>query len=150
MIKLVRTNSENSDFINLIKHLDAYLKITDGDEHDFYNQYNNIDVIKHVVVAYLNNIPVGCGAFKKFDNNCAEIKRMYTDPIARGKGVASKILQELESWAKELNYKSLILETGPKQTEAIAVYKKNMYGLIPNYGPYTNVSNSLCFKKMLS
>jgi len=150
MITLVRTNSENPDFINLVKDLDAYLKITDGDEHDFYNQYNSIDVIKHVIVAYLDKHPVGCGAIKKFDENSVEIKRMFTSAKARGNGVASKILQELEIWAKELKYNFCILETGVKQPEAIALYKKNHYKLISNYGPYKNIVNSLCFKKILS
>lgn len=149
MIKLVRTNSENIDFINLVKDLDAFLKITDGDEHEFYNQYNNIDVIKHTVVAYLNNQPVGCGALKPFDIESIEIKRMFTQTEARGNGIATKILQELEAWAKELNYKSCILETGIRQIEAIALYKKNSYQLMPNYGQYINVVNSLCFKKNL-
>jgi len=150
MIKLVRTNSENIDFINLVKDLDAFLKITDGDEHEFYNQYNNIDVIKHTVVAYLNNQPVGCGALKPFDIESIEIKRMFTQSEARGNGIATKILQELEAWAKELNYKSCILETGFRQIEAIALYKKNDYQLMPNYGQYMNVVNSLCYKKHLS
>jgi len=150
MIKLVRTNSENIDFINLVKDLDAFLKITDGDEHEFYNQYNNIDVIKHTVVAYLNNQPVGCGALKPFDIESIEIKRMFTQSEARGNGIATKILQELEAWAKELNYKSCILETGIRQIEAIALYKKNDYQLMPNYGQYINVVNSLCYKKHLS
>jgi len=150
MIRLVRTNSEDSDFINLVKDLNAYLRITDGDEHSFYNQYNNIDVIKHVIVAYFNEEAVGCGAFKMYEKDCVEIKRMFTKESFRGKGVASKILKELEVWAKELNYNSCILETGIRQNEAVALYKKNNYTLIPNYGQYTNVSNSLCFKKMLS
>jgi len=150
MIKLVRTNSENIDFLNLVKDLDAFLKITDGDEHEFYNQYNNIDVIKHTVVAYLNNQPVGCGALKPFDIESIEIKRMFTQSEARGNGIATKILQELEAWAKELNYKSCILETGIRQIEAIALYKKNSYQLMPNYGQYINVVNSLCYKKHLS
>jgi len=132
MIKLVRTNSENQDFINLVKDLDAYLKITDGDEHAFYNQYNHIDVLKHTVVAYLNEKPVGCGAFKKFDTDCVEIKRMFTSNTTREKGVATKILRELEIWASELNYKACILETGIRQTEAVQFYKKNNYKLIPN------------------
>ena len=50
MLQIIRTNSENSDFIEMVKELDAFLKITDQDDHDFYNQFNNIDVIKHVVV----------------------------------------------------------------------------------------------------
>ncbi len=149
MIKLIRTNSKNPDFINLVKNLDAFLKITDGDEHEFYNQYNNIDVIKYTVVAFINEKPVGCGALKAFDTDRIEIKRMYTEKVARGKGVASKILNELENWSKELQYKSCILETGVNQTEAIGLYKKNNYHLISNYGQYTNVKNSLCFEKHL-
>ncbi len=149
MLKLVRTNSGNTDFINLVKKLDSYLTIVDGDDHDFYNQYNNIDVLKHVVVAYLNHIPVGCGAFKEFDKTSVEIKRMYTNPESRSGGIASKILKELEVWSNELGYNSCILETGIRQVEAVQFYKKNDYTIIPNFGPYENVENSLCFKKEL-
>ena len=47
MIKIIRTDSKNNDFSNLVKDLDTYLKTTDGDEHDFYNQFNNIDVLNN-------------------------------------------------------------------------------------------------------
>ncbi|WP_439151964.1 GNAT family N-acetyltransferase [Winogradskyella sp.] len=149
MIKLVRTNSENDDFINLVKQLDAYLKITDGDEHDFYNQFNSIDVIRHVIVAYLKDKPVGCGAFKKHDDNAVEIKRMYTIADARGLGVATEILKELENWTKELGFASCILETGIRQIESVQFYKKNSYKVIANYGQYIGVENSVCFKKIV-
>lgn len=150
MIRLVRTHSDNNDFINLVRYLDAYLKITDGDDHSFYNQYNGIESLKNVVVAYINKKAVGCGAFKKYDENSVEIKRMFTITEARGKGVASQILQELENWSKELGFKSCILETGKRQIEAVQFYKKNDYNIIPNYGPYKNMDNSVCFKKVLS
>lgn len=150
MVNLVRANSENNDFINLVKDLDAYLKITDGDEHDFYNQYNNIDVLKHVVIAYNSNkAPIACGAFKALSDSTVEIKRMFTKPEARGNGSATLVLAELENWAKELNYQSCILETGIRQTEAVAFYKKNAYKIIPNYGQYIGIENSLCFEKYL-
>lgn len=147
MIKLIRTNSENIDFINLVQKLDDYLTIVDGEDHDFYNQYNNIDVLKHVVIAYLNKVPVGCGAFKAFDKSSVEIKRMFVNPENRSKGIASKILKELELWGNELGFKSCILETGKRQIEAVKFYKKNSYNLIPNFGQYKDVANSLCFKK---
>ena len=147
MITLVRTNSENIDFINLVKQLDAYLKIVDGDEHDFYNQYNNIDVLKNIVVAYFNNEAVGCGAFKKYDSESVEIKRMFTLPETRSNGIATKLLKELENWANELGYNSCILETGKRQIEAVQFYTKNDYKVIPNFGQYATIDNSLCFKK---
>jgi len=150
MLKLIRTNSENKDFINLVKKLDAYLTIVDGDDHGFYHQFNNIDVLKHVVIAYSHNIAVGCGAFKAFDKSSVEIKRMYTNPEFRNEGIASKILKALEIWSKELGYTSCILETGIRQVEAVRFYKKNNFIIIPNFEPYKNVDNSLCFKKVLN
>jgi GNAT superfamily N-acetyltransferase len=65
-------------------------------------------------------------------------------------GIASKILTNLENWAEELSYKKCILETGKKQPEAIALYLKNDYTVIPNYGHYASVENSLCFEKKLT
>src|SRR5690606_15554592 len=149
MITLVRTDSANPDFIELVKHLDADLKIRDGEDHDFYNQFNSIVNIQHCLVCYDGKIPVGCGAVKPYDDTSAEVKRMYVLPAHRGKGIAAKILSELESWAKELGFSKCILETGIKQPEAIALYKKNGYNIIENYGQYKGVENSVCFEKHL-
>jgi putative acetyltransferase len=149
MLKLVRTNSKNEDFIYLVKQLDDYLKITDGDEHDFYNQFNSITSLKHVVIAYLNKKPIGCGAIKQLSKKDIEVKRMFTYKEARGKGIATQVLFELEQWAKLLNYDSIVLETGIRQTEAVQFYKKNLYKNIPNYGQYIGLKNSLCFQKTI-
>ena len=124
MVKLIRTNSANKDFIELVKLLDADLAIRDGEDHDFYNQFNKLDSINHVVVLYENEIPIGCGAVKEFESSTMEVKRMFTLHEARGKGVASKVLNELEKWTAELFYTRLVLETGLQQPEAIAVYEK--------------------------
>jgi len=148
-IKIRRTTSENNHFIKLIKELDAYLKITDEEEHDFYNPFNNIDVLKKVVVIYVAQIAVGCGAIKKFDDGTVEVKRMFVSSDNRGTGVAQKILQELETCAKELGYKKGILETGVRQVEAVKFYKKCGYKIIPNYGQYQGMENSICFEKQL-
>lgn len=147
MIDLILTDSQHSDFKLLVKQLDQYLAIVDGDDHAFYDQFNQIDSLQHVVIAYEQKIPIGCGAFKPYDANTVEIKRMYTVREGRGKGVATAVLQELERWAGELRYTSCILETGKKQIEAIVLYKRRGYELIPNYGQYADVENSVCFQK---
>ncbi len=149
MITTKRTSSDDKDFQELVKALDMDLKIRDGEEHAFYNQFNKIDMIKNAVVAYDNDVPVGCGAVKEYTQATMEIKRMYVPPKRRGQGIASIILKELESWCKELNYKKCILETGKKQPEAIELYKKNDYKIISNFGPYAGVENSVCFEKEL-
>ncbi|MDA9348410.1 GNAT family N-acetyltransferase [Polaribacter sp.] len=154
-MKIRRTNSENKDFVRLIIALDAYLKITDEDEHDFYNQFNNIDVLSEVVVVYEDiktsskPIAIGCAAMKKFDHKTVEIKRMYVSPEKRGTGIAQKIMQELEDWARELNYEKCILETGKRQVEAVHFYHKCNYKMIENYGQYKGMQNSICFEKYL-
>jgi putative acetyltransferase len=149
MISLLRTNSDDQDFIELVKSLDAELAERDGKDHPFYAQFNKIDKIKFVVVAYENGKPVACGAIKEFSPEIMEVKRMFTSPESRGKGIAGEILGELEMWASELSYKKCILETGKKQPEAITLYKKNGYQIIPNYGQYAGIENSVCFEKNL-
>jgi putative acetyltransferase len=149
MIDITRTDSDNSDFITLVKSLDAYLATTDGDEHAFYSQYNKLDKIKHVIVVYDDEIPVGCGAIKAFGSDTMEVKRMYVAPEGRNKGIASQILGELEKWTVELGATRCILETGKRQTEAVAFYNKNDYQVIANYGQYEGVANSVCFEKVL-
>lgn len=146
-IKLLRTDSDNSDFRELIILLDRDLQIRDGVEHSFYAQFNKIDKIREVVVAYENETAVGCGAFKEYSAGAAEIKRMFVRPENRGCGIAGKILTELETWAKELNFSERVLETGLKQPEAVRLYQKSGYEIIPNYGQYVGVENSVCMKK---
>lgn len=149
MSLITRTDSNNAGFISLVKLLDADLAKRDGEDHSFYAQFNKIDMIKHVIVVYDDEKPIGCGAIKEFDTETMEVKRMYTLPGYRGKGIASSILSELEKWAAELGYERCVLETGNKQPEAIELYKKNGYSRIQNYGQYAGIENSNCFEKIL-
>jgi putative acetyltransferase len=150
MIIIKRTNSRNKDFQSLVIELDADLAIRDGDVmHAFYAQFNGIDLLNQVVVAYKDDKAAGCGAFKPFDDKTAEIKRMYTIPLMRGKGIASSILDSLEKWAMELGFERTVLETGIRQPEAIALYRRKGYVPISNYGQYEGLEDSLCFEKQL-
>ena len=149
MIKLLRTDANNPDFKELIILLDAGLAISDGEDHQFYTQFNKTDQIKYVIIAYEDTKAVACGAIKKYDEHTMEIKRMFTLPENRGKGLAGMILSELQNWAKEINYTRLILETGIRQKEAISLYTKTNFILIPNYGQYEGMETSICFEKKL-
>jgi GNAT superfamily N-acetyltransferase len=149
MLHLVRTTSENPDFRALVQLLDQDLAERDGAEHGFYAQYNKVDLIRHAVVAYQHDKPVGCGAFKEFEPGMVEIKRMYVRPECRQQGVARAVLGELETWAAELGYTTAVLETGKRQPEAIALYQRNGYEFTPNYGQYVGIENSVCLRKEL-
>ena len=150
MITLIRTDSNNKDFVELVRLLDADLSERDGKDHAFYAQFNKIAMIKHAVVAYQEEKPVGCGAVKAYAAGTGEVKRMYVRPEFRGKGIAGKVLSELEAWADETGFNTLILETGKAQPEAIRLYTKSNYQIIPNYGQYENIENSVCMQKLLT
>lgn len=147
MTHFIRTDSDNSDFKSLVVLLDADLRERDGDEHAFYAQFNKIATIRNAIVCYVDDKAIGCGAFKEYDLLKVEIKRMFVLPDYRGHGIALKILNELELWAAELNYREYVLETGKKQPEAIRLYQKAGYSIIQNYGQYQGVENSVCMMK---
>lgn len=150
MVSLLRTNSGNAHFVELVKKLDADLARRDGAEHLFYAQFNGIALLHHVVVLTLDEQAVACGALKEMDANTMEVKRMYTLPAYRGRGLAAQVLESLERWAMELGKERCVLETGKKQPEAIALYRRQGYTPIANYGQYAGVENSVCFEKRLS
>lgn len=149
LYKLIRTNSENIHFQQLVKLLDADLAIRDGDDHAFYAQFNKTDTIKYVVVAYHEEQAVACGAIRQYDDRRMEVKRMFVLPEFRGKGLAQSVLNEVEKWAGELGFEICILETGKMQPEAIRLYHKCGYKVIANYGQYENVENSVCMEKQV-
>lgn len=146
---LIRTDSSHAEFKQLVKQLDASLAITDGGEHAFYDQFNKTDQIRHVVIAFLDDEAVGCGAIKEFSPAAMEVKRMFVVPKNRDKGIALSVLSELEKWAEELGYTKCILETGFRQVEAIALYTRAGYTPTSNYGQYVGVENSRCLEKLL-
>lgn len=149
MIEIVRTDENDPCFLVLVAKLDAELAVRDGADHGFYAQFNKPVGLVGVVLATENGIPSGCGAFKKYEGEVAEIKRMFVLQEARGKRIAALILKELEAWAAEAGFTECILETGYKQPEAIALYQREGYEIIPNYGQYVGVENSVCMRKVV-
>ncbi|OGX89335.1 GNAT family N-acetyltransferase [Hymenobacter coccineus] len=149
MLRLVRTDSDNPDFQALVALLDCYLAEIDGDEHAFYAQLNRVDYLETVVVAYLGDAPVGCGAFRAYTAEAVEIKRMFVQPAHRGQGVAGAVLAELEVWALDASYATAVLETGQRQPAAIRLYEKSGYVRTENFGQYAGVVNSVCLRKAL-
>jgi putative acetyltransferase len=149
-MSIKRTNGSDKDFAELVALSDAFYRQTFGAAMDYYDQFNTIDTIGQAVVVYDDYVPVACGCFRSHDEYSAEIKRMYVLPTARNKGIATIVLKELESWAKELGFESTVLETSKSLQEAVGLYQKNGYQMIENYGPYAGVETSVCMMKDLS
>jgi putative acetyltransferase len=96
-----------------------------------------------------NPVPVACGALVPMDENCVEVKRMFVAPQQRGLGIATRILDELERFAREFDYDAMRLETGVRQPESIALYGKAGFYRIPNFPPFENDSSAVCFEKRI-
>jgi GNAT superfamily N-acetyltransferase len=148
-VTIKRTDNTDKDFKMLVSLLDMDLLERYKEKQAEYDKYNKIENLTTVVIAYVNDKPVGCGCFKKFTDDTVEVKRMYVQPEHRKAGIGAAILQELEKWAKEQNFKYAVLETAQKQPEAIHLYHKSGYAVIDNYGQYSHMPMSICLKKSL-
>ncbi|UMY64337.1 MULTISPECIES: GNAT family N-acetyltransferase [unclassified Flavobacterium] len=142
------TTCADADFLSLVVLLDADLAEKDGDDHAFYAQFNK-PIGLDPLVAYHDGKAVACGAIKEIQPGVAEVKRMFTLPDYRGQGVATRLLTALEERARANGFRECWLETGKKQVDAVALYRKSGYTVIPNYGPYEGVDDSICFRKEL-
>ncbi len=149
MVRLKRTTSRDKDFQSLVLELDSDLEARYYSMKYQYNAFTQLGNIKTVVVAYVQDIAVGCGCFRELDFETVEVKRMFVNPYFRGFGVASDIIDELLCWARQLYYKKALLETGRKQPESIRLYSKHGFRIIDNFGPYIGMEESVCMEKDL-
>jgi putative acetyltransferase len=111
----------------------------------------DVDMPRSVfVVAYAGSEPVGCGALRPYEAGIGEVKRMYTVPAYRGRGVAAAVLAELEQQTRAFGYPTMRIETGDRQPGAIRLYERSGYRHIAPFGPYLAWSDSVCFEKPLA
>jgi putative acetyltransferase len=142
-------NSEVS--LSLIAQLTSELSVRYGDDGGA-GAFKPDDVLVPggaFLVARVAGRPVGCGAIRPLEPGVGEVKRMFVKPEVRGKGVARRMLTELESAARKLGYISLRLETGLMQPEAISLYESTGYRRVACYGHYVDNPLSVCFEKAL-
>ena len=114
MLTLKRTTSEDKDIKCLVGLLDEYLISIHGERQNKYHETNAIDRINTAIVAYWDEIPVGCGCFKTIDSESVEIKRLFVKREYRNRNIATAILHELETRIKECSYSHAVLSTDRK------------------------------------
>ncbi len=144
-----RTNSKDEDFQQLVLQLDNELWNELKEDQATYDQYNKVPDLDTVIVIYGGNRPAAIGCFKKYNKDTVEIKRMFVEKQSRGKGFSKLILNELEKWAKELEYRYSILETSVHFKTAQNLYINAGYRVIENYDQYKGLDESICMKKEL-
>lgn len=149
--EFIRTDGKNRDFIENCRLLDMDLDKRVGKEiqRDKYTKYNQLDEIREAIVVYEDHRPVGGGAIRRYNDSDVELKRIFVRPEYQKQGIGTKLVSLLIEWAKESGYRRIILETGELLKESCAVYQKLGFQVIPNYGPYVNMPESLCMAKEL-
>lgn len=148
-MRIVYTDGSDKDFVELCSMLDDNLNEIVGGEQQRteYIQYNSLNNIHDVVLAYVDELPVGCASFKKYDDQTAEVKRVFVHKDHRGKGISQQLMNKIEELAKGKGYKKLILETGKAMVVAHALYMKLGFQIIDNYGQYKDMEDSVCMLK---
>lgn len=146
---IFKTTTADPGFLQLEKLLDAELQAEYPNDNDQYAPHNKFEKPIKSILIQENGEVIACGAIKELENHI-EIKRMFVHPSHRGQGYSKIVLQELENWAISLGYDFAILETGKKLIKPISLYQSSGYQIIPNYGPYADIEDSVCMKKQLS
>jgi putative acetyltransferase len=148
-ITIHQVKHDDAHFLALIQALDHYLATINGSANDFFVPLNTVQILDNCVVAYINDEAVGCGALKKIDNNTFELKRFYVKEPYRRLGIASKILDYLESFTQQNNGQYIRLETSKRMLNAVNFYHVHGFEIIPNFEPYVGIDDSVCFEKVL-
>lgn len=147
----VRTDGKNEDFIENCRLLDIDLDRRVGRQikREKYQKFNQLDEIREAILVYDNGKPVGGGAIRRYDDENVELKRVFVHNEYQGQGIGSRLVSLLIEWAAQLGYRRMILETGELLAESCAVYRKLGFAVIPNYGPYADMPESLCMAKTI-
>lgn len=145
------TDGKDENFIVLCHELDDFLnELVGGEENRTeYIPYNKPDDIHDAVIVYDGDVLVGGAGFKRYDDECAEVKRVFIRQDYRGRGISNRLMELLEDAARKQGYRYFILESGEPLIAAMALYRNIGYKVIPNYGQYKDMADSICMRKEL-
>lgn len=147
---VLRTSTSHHHFNLLVAKLDHELWVELEEDQSTYDQYNKVPGVATAVIVYHGTTPVAIGCYKPYNHNTVEIKRMFVEKDYRGKGLAKRVLAELEQWALENNFSYAILGTSIYFNVAQHMYTQAGYAIIPNYDQYKGLEESICMQKKLA
>ncbi|MBR6185314.1 MAG: GNAT family N-acetyltransferase [Clostridia bacterium] len=127
-----------------------YSRIVGGETNrQAFIPYNASADIPDVALVFCGGQAVGCAGLKRYSETDAEVKRVWVDPAYRGQGIASALMDRIEDRARKAGFRRLVLQTRPIMPDAVALYTKRGYVLIPNYPPYDHLPGAVCYAKAL-
>ena len=145
------TDGSDPVFLRFYRETEAYYNSLVGGEENrkAFIPYNLSESITDVLIASDGDIPVGCAGLKKYSAGDVEVKRVWVEPAYRGNRVALRMMERLEAKAREKGFSRTILQTRPVMEDAVALYRRLGYHLIPDYPPYDRLDGVVCLAKDL-
>jgi len=140
------TDGNDKDFQKFyIETENYYSKIVGGKKNrEGFIPYNLSESISDVLIAYIDDVAVGCAGLKKYSDTDVEIKRVWVEPDHRGKYIATEMMDKIEEKARELGFKRAVLQTRYIMKDAVGLYTNRGYVLIANYPPYDKLEGAIC------
>jgi len=149
-VSVTSVQCDDEEFLSLVKQLTEMLVELNGEKNAYYAPLNDPSSLTAAVVVYVDGKAAGCGGFRPVDVNTIEIKRMFVLPEYRGMGLGRSILAKIIDDATQAGYAKAILETSKRLTAANQLYERSGFTVIPNYGPYIGMEDSICMSMLLS
>ena len=145
------TDGNNKDFQRFYRSTEEYYSRLVGgvQNRQGFIPYNISESIGTVLIAYVDDIAVGCAGLKKNSESDAEIKRVWVEPQYRRHHIASDMMKMIEEMAKKMQFIRTVLQTRKSMSEAISLYEKLGYYRIRNYPPYDKLEGAVCYAKDL-
>ncbi len=150
-LRFVWTDGTNPDFVRFSADMEQYYNVLAGgaENRRTFITHNSLADIHHVLMVYQGTVPVGCGAWKQYDQRSAEMKRIWVPEAYRGRGIARQLIARLEENARESGFSAIILQTREACIAACALYRSLGYVRRENYPPYVDMPLAICFEKAL-
>ncbi len=146
-MKTILTDEKDERFLKLVDELDRGYYIRIGDELSKYDRYNEFKV-PHVVILLLDSDkPIACASYRVCNKDSVEFKRVYVKKEYRKRGIAYKLIRQLEKDVVDKNFKNSFIITGKNNSPAIGLYEKLNYKLIGKFGQFKDDGNVICMKK---
>lgn len=142
-MQIISKSITDTSVLQLFSEHDDYMLDFLGDDKVYYTRYSESENLEKVLVAYVDNCPIGCVAYRRKADGVGEIKRLFIRKEYRSKGISKKLLATIESYAKEQGCHTLFLDTRITLEPAVSLYRAFGFNIIFQQGLYIQMEKKL-------
>lgn len=142
-MKIISFNVNDESVLKLFSEHDDFMIDFLGDDKCYYTRYSENENIRKVWVAYVDNLPAGCIAYREKDTGIGEVKRLFIRKEYRGKRISEDLLRTVEGYAKEQGCHTLFLDTRITLEPAVSIYRAFGFNIVFQQGMYIQMEKKL-------